>query len=581
MQNYDTHIGLLCPVHPGETRPIGIPAGRLQTITRANGADTTITYDSAGRIDDLRTAVGGSDVLGFDYTVNRAGQRTQVVETISGVDRTSSYGYDGLGRLTSAVEDLGNTFSYGYDRVGNRVSETANGATQSHTYNAANQRNGWSYDAAGNLLSDGHGDAYSYDALNRLTSTHNGAISYAYNGDGVLVRETAGGSTTHYAQDLAAPLSQVLSDGTSTYLYGMDRLATVNAAGRTWHLHDALGSVRMTLDDSGVPVSASGQSYSPFGVPQSGAMPAPFGFTGELHSNDLVYLRARWYDAGAGVFTSRDAWEGCLRTPYSLHPYQYGYSNPLSNTDPTGHCSIILASFRVYNNPAEFIPHHHADIILTEDECWSEQPATCSVHKIGGEPEQQLDSVALTLSDITFWLRDLYHNLQPIDQALLIALLLPLGTDIACEIASKPPLPGETSVMGRLRVSDVTTRQIETVGPHFDVGIDMSPWKRAFNDFNYISPPVGVWTDDKPCNVHTDRLAGVGGRIEAAQLPYNPLFRNSNAAAYTLLRNSNLPTPNRSALPQLLPGYGHNVFGPLTFPITDFVRTLIGQLEDR
>jgi RHS repeat-associated protein len=68
-------------------------------------------------------------------------------------------------------------------------------------------------------------------------------------------------------------------------------------------------------DDTGTPLVASDLAYSPFGLPQSGALPAPFGFTGELHHNDLVYLRARWYDAGAGTFTSRDAFEG-----WSAHP---------------------------------------------------------------------------------------------------------------------------------------------------------------------------------------------------------------------------------------------------------------------
>jgi RHS repeat-associated protein len=272
-----------------------------------------------GRIETLTTAVGGSDLLAFAYTVNRIGQRTALAESYGVVGRSIAYGYDGLGRLTSEAETPGNTRAYTYDRVGNRTSVTANGATESATYNAANQRDGWSYDAAGNLLSYGHGDTYQYDALHRLTSAKGGAITYAYNGDGVLVRETAGGSTTHYTQDLAAPLSQVLSDGSSTYLYGMDRLATVSPAGRTWHLHDALGSVRQTLDDAGVPVYASGLGFTPFGLPQSGALPEPFGFTGELHHDDLVYLRARWYDPGSGTFTSVDPFDGFERMPYSLH----------------------------------------------------------------------------------------------------------------------------------------------------------------------------------------------------------------------------------------------------------------------
>jgi hypothetical protein len=36
----------------------------------------------------------------------------------------------------------------------------------------------------------------------------------------------------------------------------------------TWPLHDALGSVRHTLTDGGTALTASGQSYTPFGAPQ-------------------------------------------------------------------------------------------------------------------------------------------------------------------------------------------------------------------------------------------------------------------------------------------------------------------------
>jgi RHS repeat-associated protein len=64
--------------------------------------------------------------------------------------------------------------------------------------------------------------------------------------------------------------------------------------------------------------------------------PAPFGFTGELHHDDLVYLRARWYDPGSGTFTSVDPFDGFERMPYSLHPYQYAYAAPTMWTDPSG-----------------------------------------------------------------------------------------------------------------------------------------------------------------------------------------------------------------------------------------------------
>jgi len=96
--------------------------------------------------------------------------------------------------------------------------------------------------------------------------------------------------------------------------------------------------VRQTLDDAGAVLATT--NYDPWGTPQ-GALSAPFGFTGELHSAGQVYLRARWYAPGQGTFTSRDPFAGFPEMPYSLHAYQYGYSNSVVFTDPTG--TIVCA----------------------------------------------------------------------------------------------------------------------------------------------------------------------------------------------------------------------------------------------
>ncbi|NJO81409.1 MAG: hypothetical protein HC828_00720 [Blastochloris sp.] len=140
--------------------------------------------------------------------------------------------------------------------------------------------------------------------------------------------------TTAYTQDLIAPLSQVLHDGSASYVYGAgaERLMAFNGP---WYTGDALGSLRMTLDGSGVPIATT--NYDPWGTPQYG-MIAPFGFTGELQSGSDVYLRARWYDAGEGRFHSRDPFAGWPEQPYSLNPYQYSYSVPTTWTDPSGRC---------------------------------------------------------------------------------------------------------------------------------------------------------------------------------------------------------------------------------------------------
>jgi RHS repeat-associated protein len=258
--------------------------------------------------------------------------------------RVTTYTYDGLLRLIRAASSSGNTYVYTYDDAGNRTSVQVNGGTPATlTYNAADRITtaGYSYDTAGNLLTDGTA-TYTYDALNR-TKTVAGAQSrtYTYNGDGVLVKQVAGSTRITYTQDLATPLSQVLQTKvgatTTSYLYGLERLASRSGTPRTWYLADALGSVRRTLNDGGaanLPIF-----YDPWGTPESGTVPT-FGFTGELQDTaaGLVNLRARWYSTARGTFTAYRwrADESFDDIPYSHHPYQYAYSNPVLHTDPSG-----------------------------------------------------------------------------------------------------------------------------------------------------------------------------------------------------------------------------------------------------
>jgi RHS repeat-associated protein len=94
--------------------------------------------------------------------------------------------------------------------------------------------------------------------------------------------------------------------------------------------------VRLTLDNNGT--AFSGATYDPWGSPERGSV-GTFGFTGELQQGDNVYLRARWYNATNGTFTSKDPFEGYPQQPYSLHPYQYGLSDPLRLVDRSGWCA--------------------------------------------------------------------------------------------------------------------------------------------------------------------------------------------------------------------------------------------------
>ncbi|HEY3229310.1 MAG TPA: hypothetical protein VGJ87_08820, partial [Roseiflexaceae bacterium] len=121
------------------------------------------------RLKELRTLVGTTELSRFQYTLNRAGQRTQASETLNSQTRAVAYTYDGVQRLTSALETPGAAYAYAYDLAGNRTQVQVNGVTtESRSYDAANQVVGYTYDAAANLTSDSPASS-SYDARNRLT----------------------------------------------------------------------------------------------------------------------------------------------------------------------------------------------------------------------------------------------------------------------------------------------------------------------------------------------------------------------------------------------------------------------------
>ena len=141
--------------------------------------------------------------------------------------------------------------------------------TTNYVYDIANRLtsvNGVTYtwDNNGNLLSDGVSN-YTYDHANRLATVAQGGTSYsfAYNGLGDRLRQTINGSPTSYTIDLAAGLTQVLTDSTNAYLYGVGRIGEEQPGGWQYHLGDALGSVRQ-LTNSGAAVMLA-RSYEPFG----------------------------------------------------------------------------------------------------------------------------------------------------------------------------------------------------------------------------------------------------------------------------------------------------------------------------
>jgi RHS repeat-associated protein len=191
----------------------------------------------------------------------------------------------------------------------------------------------YTWDNNGNLLNDGV-NAYTYDSTNRLKQLTQGANTYTYSYNGLGDRLSQNG--VNYTLDLNAGLTQVLNDGTNTYLYGVGRIAQVNSS-TEYFLGDALGSVRQLTNAQGNVTLA--KSYAPYGevMSSAGSGTSAFAYTGEqMDASGLTYLRARYYSGNMGRFLTRDTWDGNASQPMSYNRWLYVYSNPVMFVDPTG-----------------------------------------------------------------------------------------------------------------------------------------------------------------------------------------------------------------------------------------------------
>ncbi len=274
---------------------------------------------------------------------------------------TIQYGYDGLSRLLSADYFAGDNvdgtafrqYGYTYDLAGNRTQEvvTVSGTptTTNYTYNAANQisNTGFAYDDAGRMTSDGV-NTYTWDRATRLLSM--GGISYAYDGLGDRISQTANSVVTNYLNDVQPGLTKVLAEtkngNTIRYGHGPRGIQAIESSTGSWQfpIQDGLGSVRAEVDASLGQVS--GQHYAPYGAPfgTTGTFVGPFGFTGEqTDGNSQVYLRARYYNPDIGVFSSLDPFEGIVKRSMSLNGYSWVEGNSVNASDPSGN-TLMLAS---------------------------------------------------------------------------------------------------------------------------------------------------------------------------------------------------------------------------------------------
>ncbi|MEW6737116.1 MAG: RHS repeat-associated core domain-containing protein, partial [Acidobacteriota bacterium] len=229
-----------------------------------------------------------------------------------------------------------------YDRFGNKTCCTpiagtgqGEGIQISQTNNRITEPN-FVYDPAGNLIQEGIGKNYSYDAENRMrTAVVDGVTTtYNYDGNGRRVKKTVGTTSTRFVYDLAGRLiaeyegSAPIGSPTKEYIYGPTGLLAIKEGTDTRYVtSDQLGSVRIVTDGSGNVIRR--QDYYAFGEiieATLGGRNAITGYGGvdnvrqkfATYERDdetgLDFAQARYYSNSLGRFTSAD--------PVGLSPYR-------------------------------------------------------------------------------------------------------------------------------------------------------------------------------------------------------------------------------------------------------------------
>lgn len=322
----------------GTTRYTYDALGRLDSEFHANGVSLTYGYDTLSRLSS-RTSGGVSETFTYDEGANGVGRLTRVNDasgqtaytygatgaltaqatTILGNSYSASWGYNGIGQLTSMTYPGGLSLSYGYDAYGRLSSVTSNlGGT-------------WSTLASNFLYQPGTEQAYAWKFGNGLAR--------------MATQDTDGRVTR-----LASPGVHDLGYGynnTDTVASITDAVYPSSSSGFAYDLNDRLASVSRSGDAQSFAWDAVGNRT---GSQRAGA---GLSYGQDLNSNRYASLggattRNFGYDLAGNLFSES--------RPDGTRSYGYDNFNRLSSISLNG---IVVGSYvnnaanqRVYKSTA-------------------------------------------------------------------------------------------------------------------------------------------------------------------------------------------------------------------------------------
>jgi len=288
--------------------------GQRQTLTRAGGSATSYGYDGISRLTSLQETFingAGNVTLGFAYNpASQMTQRTRTNDAYAFVDTpayTRPYSVNGLNQYAQTGPIGSPITSFLYDPSGNLLRSTiaASNAATIYAYDIENRMIGASTSTNGSQPAEIA--SLSYDPNGRLYkagATSGTATRMLYDGDALIAEYSSGGTLLRryvHGSQVDEPL--IWYEG-----------STVGSSTRRFLHADHQGSVVAVSDTSGNVMPAGAglaiDTYDEYGIPGAAnqTLTQRFQYTGQIYIPELglYHYKARTYSPVLGRFMQTD-----------------------------------------------------------------------------------------------------------------------------------------------------------------------------------------------------------------------------------------------------------------------------------
>jgi RHS repeat-associated protein len=258
-------------------------ASRRTAVTRPNGVTSSYGYDDANRLIHITHAnAGGVALEDLAYTIDDDGRLTSTQTTSNHTLLPASATGGTFDANNRPSQFNGNLLSF--DDLGELISNVAGQASTTYQWDGRGRM-------IGATLPNGSVVQYSYDAMGRLASRSvNGtATSYLYSGREVLLRTDGLGNQTDFVDGGSQTEHLLQTSGGSDLYFLQDRLSSV---------------ISLTNSTGGV---VEQESYEPFGNTTGSAFTEYGYIGARLDPDtQLMILNARFYDPVQQRFVTED-----------------------------------------------------------------------------------------------------------------------------------------------------------------------------------------------------------------------------------------------------------------------------------